>query len=177
MQGGAIGEVTVSNDPSLRPGDLVQSMFGWREAFNALAKDVQKLENDGLPAEAFLGIAGMPGLTAYVGLLHIASLKDGDVVFVSGAAGAVGSMVCQIAKLKGHKVIASAGGADKIAFVKNELGVDEKDYLLQSSLNRTYALTNAVRKASMSISTMSVAIISTRRLLTQSHLAGLRCAA
>jgi NADPH-dependent curcumin reductase CurA len=142
MQGGAIGEVTVSNDPSLRPGDLVQSMFGWREAFNALAKDVQKLETHGLPAEAFLGIAGMPGLTAYVGLLHIASLKDGDVVFVSGAAGAVGSMVCQIAKLKGHKVIASAGGADKIAFVKNELGVDETiDY--KAVPNLTDALTNA----------------------------------
>ena len=67
----------------------------------------------------------MPGLTAYVGLLHIAGLKEGDVVFVSGAAGAVGSMVCQIAKLKGHKVIASAGGKDKIAFVKDESGIGE----------------------------------------------------
>lgn len=140
MQGGAIGEVTVSNDPSLKPGTLVQSFFGWREAFNASASEVQKLDTHGLPPEAFLGIAGMPGLTAYVGLLHIASLKEGDVVFVSGAAGAVGSMVCQIARLKGHKVIASAGGKDKIAFVKNELGVaDTIDYKATSDLTQALA--------------------------------------
>lgn len=123
MEGGAIGEVTISNDPSLKVGDLVQSGMGWREAFNAPATGVQKLDTHGLPAQAFLGVAGMPGLTAYVGLLKIASLKAGDVVFVSGGAGAVGSMVCQVAKLKGHKVIASAGGAEKVAFLK-ELGVD-----------------------------------------------------
>jgi NADPH-dependent curcumin reductase CurA len=123
MEGGAIGEVIASNDPSLKVGDLVQSGMGWREAFNAPASGVQKLDTHGLPAQAFLGVAGMPGLTAYVGLLKIASLKAGDVVFVSGGAGAVGSMVCQVAKLKGHKVIASAGGAEKAAFLK-ELGVD-----------------------------------------------------
>jgi NADPH-dependent curcumin reductase CurA len=67
----------------------------------------------------------MPGLTAYVGLLRVAELKDGDVVFVSAASGAVGSLVCQIAKIKGHKVIGSAGGADKVRFLKEELGVDE----------------------------------------------------
>jgi len=139
MGGGAIGEVTISNDPALKAGDLVQSFLGWREGFNAPANQVQKLEAHGLPPEAFLGAAGMPGLTAYVGLLHIAGLKDGDVVFVSGAAGAVGSMVCQIAKLKGHKVIASAGGKDKIAFVK-ELGVDETiDYKAASDLNQALA--------------------------------------
>ena len=88
MQGDAIGEVLLSDDPSFNPGDLVQSMFGWREAFNASANKVRKLETHGLPAEAFLSVAGVPGLTAYVGLLHIASLREGDVVFVSGAAGA-----------------------------------------------------------------------------------------
>jgi len=123
MEGGAIGEVIASNDPSLKVGDLVQSGMGWREAFNAPASSVQKLDTHGLPAQAFLGVAGMPGLTAYVGLLKIAALKPGDVVFVSGGAGAVGSVVCQVAKLKGHKVIASAGGAEKVAFLK-ELGVD-----------------------------------------------------
>ncbi|MES2342530.1 MAG: NADP-dependent oxidoreductase [Pseudomonadota bacterium] len=124
LQGGAVGEVIASNDPSLKVGDLVQSGNGWREAFNAPASTVQKLETHGLPPEAFLGVAGMPGLTAYVGLLKIAALKPGDVVFVSGAAGAVGSVVCQIAKLKGHKVIASAGGPEKVKFLKDELGVD-----------------------------------------------------
>lgn len=124
MQGGAIGEVVASNDPALKPGDLVQSFFGWREAFNAPATAVQKVETHGLPPQVFLGAAGMPGLTAYVGLLRIAALKDGDVVFVSAGSGAVGSMVCQIAKLKGHKVIASAGGKAKCDFLRDELGVD-----------------------------------------------------
>jgi len=124
LQGGAIGEVVASNAPGLKPGDLVQSNYGWREAFNSPAGAVQKLETHGLPPEAFLGVAGMPGLTAYVGLLRIASLKEGDVVFVSGAGGAVGSLVCQIAKLKGHKVIGSAGGPEKTAFLRDELGVD-----------------------------------------------------
>lgn len=123
MTGGAVGEVTASNDPAFKPGDLVESFLGWREGFNATAGELQKLETQGLAPQAFLGAAGMPGLTAYVGLLHIAALKDGDVVFVSGGAGAVGSMVAQIAKAKGHTVIASAGGSAKTAFLK-ELGVD-----------------------------------------------------
>ena len=123
MQGGAVGEVVASSDPAFAAGDLVQSFFGWREAFNAPAEAVQKLETHGLPPQAFLGFAGMPGLTAYVGLLRIAEMKAGDVVFVSGAAGAVGSVACQIAKLKGHTVIGSAGGAEKAAFLK-EIGVD-----------------------------------------------------
>jgi NADPH-dependent curcumin reductase CurA len=134
LEGGAFGEVVASNDPGLKPGDLVQSNFGWREGFNAPASSVQKLDPAGLPPQAFLGAAGMPGLTAYVGLLKIAALKDGDVVFVSGAAGAVGSMVAQIAKAKGHTVIGSAGGAEKIAFLK-EIGVDHAiDYKAESDL-------------------------------------------
>ncbi|THD78211.1 MAG: NADP-dependent oxidoreductase [Phenylobacterium sp.] len=134
MDGGAIGEVTASNDPKFKAGDLVQSGFGWREGFNAPAAALQPLDPRGLPPQAFLGAAGMPGLTAYAGLLKIAALKDGDVVFVSGAAGAVGSMVCQIAKAKGHKVIGSAGGADKVAFLK-EIGVDHAiDYKAEKDL-------------------------------------------
>ncbi|HRD27854.1 MAG TPA: NADP-dependent oxidoreductase [Caulobacter sp.] len=134
MQGGAVGEVIASNDPSLKVGDLVQSMFGWREAFNAPAGAVQKLNTFGLPPQTFLGVAGMPGMTAWVGLLKIAALKDGDVVFVSGAAGAVGSVVCQIARIKGHKVIGSAGGADKVAFLKS-IGCDEViDYKAETDL-------------------------------------------
>ena len=82
MQGGAVGEVVASNDPAFKAGDAVQSFLGWREAFNAPAGAVQKLDTHGLQPQAFLGVAGMPGLTAYVGLLKIAALKDGDVVFV-----------------------------------------------------------------------------------------------
>jgi NADPH-dependent curcumin reductase CurA len=123
LQGGAIGEVVQSNDPSLKAGDLVNSFLGWREGFNAPAETLQKLDPKGLPPQAFLGAAGMPGLTAYAGLLKIAALKDGDIVFVSGAAGAVGSMVVQIAKAKDHTVIGSAGGAEKTAFL-NEIGCD-----------------------------------------------------
>ncbi len=134
LQGGAIGEVIASNDPSLKRGDLVQSFFGWREAFNAPAAALQKLETHGLPPQAFLGHAGMPGLTAYVGLVRIAEMKAGDVVFVSGAAGAVGSVACQIAKLKGHTVIGSAGGPVKAAFLK-EIGVDHViDYKAERDL-------------------------------------------
>ena len=136
MEGGAVGEVVASNDPALKPGDLVQSMFGWREGFNAPAGAVQKLDPRGLPVQAFLGAAGMPGLTAYAGLLRVAGLKDGDVVFVSGAAGTVGSMVCQIAKARGHRVIGSAGGPEKVAFLK-EIGVDHAiDYKAEPDLAR-----------------------------------------
>jgi len=134
LQGGAVGEVIASNDPAFKAGDAVQSFFGWREAFNAPAAIVQKLDTYGLPPQAFLGVAGMPGLTAYVGLLKIAALKDGDVVFVSAAAGAVGQVVCQIAKLKGHTVIGSAGGAEKAAWLK-EIGVDHViDYKAEPDL-------------------------------------------
>jgi len=136
MQGGAVGEVVASNDPALKAGDTVSSFFGWREAFNAPAGAVQKLDTHGLPSQAFLGVAGMPGLTAYVGLLKIAALKDGDVVFVSAAAGAVGQVVAQIAKLKGHTVIGSAGGAEKVAYLK-ELGLDHViDYKAEPDLTK-----------------------------------------
>ena len=132
MQGGAIGEVVASNDPDYAVGDIVNSMFGWREAFNISPKAmaaagpmgaITKIDTHGLPPQSFLGVLGMPGMTAYAGLLRIAALKDGDVVFVSAAAGAVGSIVCQIAKLKGHTVIGSAGGPEKTAFLKS-IGVD-----------------------------------------------------
>jgi NADPH-dependent curcumin reductase CurA len=141
LQGGAIGEIAASNDPRLKRGDLVSTMFGWRESFNAPAANLQKLETFGLPPQAFLGVAGMPGLTAWVGLLKIAALKPGDVVFVSAAAGAVGSVVCQIAKIKGHTVIGSAGGAAKGAFLK-QIGVDHViDY--KATANLTEALLQA----------------------------------
>jgi NADPH-dependent curcumin reductase CurA len=131
LQGGAIGEVVASNDPDYAIGDIVNSMFGWREVFNVSPKALAaagmgaltKIDTHGLPPQTFLGALGMTGLTAYAGLLRVAALKDGDVVFVSAAAGAVGSIVCQIAKLKGHTVIGSAGGPEKAAFLRS-IGVD-----------------------------------------------------
>ena len=136
MGGGAVGEVIASNDPALKVGDMVQSMNGWREVFNAPAGALQKIDAARIPAQAYLGVAGMPGMTAYVGLLHMASLKEGDVVFVSAAAGAVGQIVCQIAKLKGHKVIGSAGGPDKCAYLKS-IGVDVAiNYQAEPSLTK-----------------------------------------
>ncbi|MBL4801064.1 MAG: NADP-dependent oxidoreductase [Emcibacter sp.] len=139
-EGPAVGRVIASNDPSLKVGDIVYSEFGWREIFVAPASQLEKLNVENIPPQAFLGIAGMPGLTAYVGLLRIAKLKEGDVVFVSAASGAVGSLVCQIAKIKGHKVIGSAGGPEKCAYLKDELGLDEViDYKAVPSLTKALA--------------------------------------
>ena len=144
MQGGAVGEVTASGAAELKPGDLVSSMYGWREGYVAKAADLQKVQTHGLPTQAFLGVAGMPGMTAYVGLLHIAGVKAGETVFVSAAAGAVGSVVCQIAKIKGATVIGSAGGPEKAAFLR-EIGVDQViDYKAESNL--TAALGRAAPK-------------------------------
>ena len=125
MTGGAIGRVTASGHPDYTPGDLVQSMNGWRTAWTAAPEDAMamKLPETGLPESAFLGVAGMPGLTAYAGILRIAELREGDTVFVSGAAGAVGSTVVQIAKIKNCTVIGSAGGPEKCDLVKS-LGAD-----------------------------------------------------
>ncbi len=125
MTGGAVGRVTASRHPDYKPGDLVSSMLGWRTAWTSDPGRamVQKLPATGLPESAFLGVAGMPGLTAYVGLLRIAELKSDDILFVSGAAGAVGSTVVQIAKLKGATVIGSAGGKAKCDLVRS-LGAD-----------------------------------------------------
>jgi NADPH-dependent curcumin reductase CurA len=124
LQGGAVGEVVASNDPSLAPGDLVNSMFGWREAFVAPAAALQKLPaTPGVPVQAFLGVLGMPGLTGYAGLLEIGEPKPGDTVFVSGGAGAVGSVVAQVAKIKGCTVIATAGSDEKCAWLK-AAGID-----------------------------------------------------
>lgn len=124
LEGGAIGEVVSSNDPGFSPGDLVRSYRGWREGFNASGSELEKLEHLHFPPEAYLGATGMPGLTAYIGLTRIAKLRKDDVVFVTGAAGAVGSTAVQIAKACGHRVIGSAGGAEKIALLR-ELGCDE----------------------------------------------------
>jgi NADPH-dependent curcumin reductase CurA len=124
MDGGAIGEVVESKADGLSPGDLVQHMAGWRDEAVVPARGVNKLPDLGVPPEQFLGILGNTGATAYFGLLDAAKAKEGDVVFVSAAAGAVGSAVVQIAKAKGMIVIGSAGGPEKCEWVRS-LGADQ----------------------------------------------------
>ena len=124
MDGGAIGEVVESNAEGFAPGDLVQHMAGWRDEAVISARTAQKLPDLGAPPEQFLGVLGVTGMTAYFGLLDAAHAKDGDIVFVSAAAGAVGSVAVQVAKAKGMTVIGSAGGPDKCAFVRS-LGADQ----------------------------------------------------
>jgi hypothetical protein len=124
MDGGAIGEVVESKAEGLEAGDLVQHMAGWRDEAVVPARTAQKLPDLGAPPERFLGVLGVTGITAYFGLLDAARAKQGDVVFVSAAAGAVGSVVVQVAKAKGMTVIGSAGGADKCEFVRS-LGADQ----------------------------------------------------
>jgi hypothetical protein len=124
MTGGAVGEVVESRDPSLQPGDMVLHMAGWRDEAIEPAANFNKLPAiPGVGPQAFLGNLGLTGGTAYFGLLDAAGAKEGDIVFVSAAAGAVGSAVVQIAKAKGMTVIGSAGGADKCDFVRS-LGAD-----------------------------------------------------
>ncbi|MFL6767101.1 MAG: NADP-dependent oxidoreductase [Sphingomicrobium sp.] len=124
MEGGAVGEVVESRDPGFAPGDMVLHMGGWRDETVAPASSLNKLPAiPGVQPEAFLGNLGLTGGTAYFGLLEAASAKEGDIIFVSAAAGAVGSAVVQIAKAKGMTVIGSAGGADKCEFVRS-LGAD-----------------------------------------------------
>jgi NADPH-dependent curcumin reductase CurA len=124
LDGGALGEVVASAAPGLQPGDLVVHERGWREYAVLDARYARAIDPSLAPPSAFLGVLGMTGLTAYAGLLDVAGLRDGDVVFVSGAAGAVGSVAGQIAKLRGHTVIGSAGSREKVALVRDELGFD-----------------------------------------------------
>ncbi|QSI49088.1 NADP-dependent oxidoreductase [Thermobispora bispora] len=126
LTGGAIGEVLESKAPGFAPGDLVLHDFGWREHAVLDAAAARKVPRiPGVSPSAYLGVLGMPGLTAYVGLLDIAGMKEGDVVFVSAAAGAVGSLAGQLARLKGaSRVIGSVGSDEKVAHVTGELGFD-----------------------------------------------------
>jgi NADPH-dependent curcumin reductase CurA len=132
MEGGAVGRVLASRNPEFAVGDYVQSMLGWREYFvfpatgneGAEFGGLQKLDDSLVPIQAYLGVAGMPGMTAYAGLMLVAQPKPGETVFVSGAAGAVGSLACQIAKIHGCTVIGSAGSEQKVAWLKQAAGVD-----------------------------------------------------
>ncbi|MER7001353.1 NADP-dependent oxidoreductase [Streptomyces sp. NPDC000410] len=125
MEGGAVGEVIASNAEGFAVGDHVLHFLGWREYAEVEAGHATKVDASLAPLSAYLGVLGMPGLTAYAGLLETASFKEGDAVFVSGAAGAVGSQVGQIAKLKGaSRVIGSAGSDEKVRKLVEEYGFD-----------------------------------------------------
>ena len=126
MYGGAIGEVIETLDPNFSPGDIVLNQQAWRDYFKCTGKDLTKINPfDKNNISLYLGTLGMPGLTAYVGLFKFCDLKPGETVFVSAASGAVGANVCQIAKLKGCRIIGSCGSDKKSAWLREECGVDE----------------------------------------------------
>ena len=123
LQGGAVGEVIESRSAEFKPGDAVISEFGWRECFIASPKDLRLVSRAVQPLSAYLGVLGMTGMTAWVGL-NLVDVKAGDVVFISGAAGAVGSVAGQLAKLRGCRVIGSTGSTAKVAFLREQCGFD-----------------------------------------------------
>jgi NADPH-dependent curcumin reductase CurA len=124
MIGGTIGRVIKSRNAAFKEGDHVESMHGFREHYLSDGKGLTTLDADGMPLIAYMSVLGLTGLTAYGGLLIIGALKDGENVFVSAAAGAVGSVAAQIAKIKGCYVIGSAGSEEKCRWLKEELGLD-----------------------------------------------------
>ena len=124
MESGAVGEVVESRSPQFQRGDVVSGMWAWQEYASLSAAQVLKVDPAEAPVSTALGILGMPGMTAYFGLTELCAPEPGETVFVSGAAGAVGSAVGQIAKILGCRVVGSAGSDEKVDFLK-ALGFDE----------------------------------------------------
>jgi NADPH-dependent curcumin reductase CurA len=123
LDGGAVGQVIESRSPEFQPGDAVTSSYGWREAFIASPQELHRVGRDIQPLSTYLGVLGMTGMTAWVGL-NLVDVKANDVIYISGAAGAVGNVAGQLAKLRGCRVIGSAGSADKVQFLLQECGFD-----------------------------------------------------
>ncbi len=140
LYGGAVGQVVASRNERLRRGRLGRPWAGLARG-SGLGRAVARCKADTTlaPPEAFLGVLGMTGLTAYVGLLDIGQPKEGETVFVSGAAGAVGSEVGQIARIKGCRVIGSAGSDEKVAWLREELGFDQAFNYKTASLREELA--------------------------------------
>ena len=124
MVGQTVGEVLESRNPKFKKGDHVLTPLGWQQYGCSDGKGFTKVDASRVPASAFLGVLGMPGVTAWVGLLDICQPKSGETVVVSAASGAVGSVVGQIAKLKGCRAVGIAGGKAKCDYVTRELGFD-----------------------------------------------------
>jgi len=125
MEGGTVNEVMASNNDSFKPGDIVLAQTGWQTHALSNGAGLRKLDLNVAPISTALGVLGMPGMTAYAGLLEIGQPKAGETVVVSAASGAVGSVVGQIAKIKGARAVGIAGGPDKCKYVKDELGFDD----------------------------------------------------
>ena len=125
MTGGAVSEIVQSQHPSWDVGTIVLNMNGWREYHISGGIGLTRVDESIAPMQAFLGVAGMPGQTAYFGLLRIGDPKPHETVLVSAASGAVGGMVCQIAKIKGCRVVGSVGSNEKAQWLMDEAGVDE----------------------------------------------------
>lgn len=123
LDGGAVGEVIESRAKEFKPGDAVTSNFGWREYFIASPRELHPVSREIQPLSIHLGALGMTGMTAWAGL-NLVEVKAGDVIFISGAAGAVGNVAGQLAKLRGCRVIGSAGSPDKVKFLREECGFD-----------------------------------------------------
>jgi NADPH-dependent curcumin reductase CurA len=124
LQGGAVGQVVASRSEQVPEGAWVQSMFGWREHYVAAAEGLLPVDPDLAPVSTALGVLGMPGLTAYVGLMEFGRPQPGETVYVSAAAGAVGGVVGQLARLEGARAVGSAGSPEKVAHLTGELGFD-----------------------------------------------------
>ncbi|MBU8908015.1 NADP-dependent oxidoreductase [Desertibacillus haloalkaliphilus] len=137
ITGGVIGEVVESRSTQFKQGDVVSGMLGWQQFSVAHENELRKLSPELAPVTTALGILGMPGLTAYFGLLEIGKPQEGETVVVSGAAGAVGSIVGQIAKIKGARVVGIAGSDEKISYLLDELGFDAAiNYKTETSVKR-----------------------------------------
>jgi NADPH-dependent curcumin reductase len=125
MEGGTVSEVIASNNPNFATGDIVLSRAGWQTHAISDGKNLTKVDPKLAPISTAVGVLGMPGMTAYTGLLNIGKPQAGETVVVAAASGAVGSAVGQIAKIKGARAVGIAGGKDKCDYVKNELGFDD----------------------------------------------------
>ncbi|MBL27159.1 MAG: NADP-dependent oxidoreductase [Rhodospirillaceae bacterium] len=124
ITGGIVGRVEQSNNPKFKAGDFVEGWLGWQSWAISDGNDIRKVDPDLAPLQTALGILGMPGMTAYFGFLEIGLPRPGDTVVISAASGAVGQLVGQIARIMGCRAVGIAGGADKCAYIRDELGFD-----------------------------------------------------
>ncbi len=137
MTGGAVGEVVASNHEQFQVGDAVLHHNGWREYHISTGIGLTRIDTSIAPIQSFLGVAGMPGQTAYFGLLRVGEPKPNETVFVSAASGAVGSLVCQIAKIRGCYVVGSVGSDAKAQWLLEEAGIDDViNYREESNLSQ-----------------------------------------